>query len=118
MRAHSNQTVTARMAAGPDVRCLQGRLRVEPGKRLRKRRPDPVQERLSGRLRVEQTQHDHVEVGILDGVDDDERTSVDVREDLGDPLRPATSDVVEGDADDFARLNLPATLLGDEVAEV
>ena len=104
--------------AGPDVRGLQRRLRVQPGQGLRERRTGPVQERLAGRLRLEQSEHDDVEVGVLDGVDHDERAVGHRGEDLGHPLRATAADVVEGDAVHLVRLDGAAALLGDELAQV
>ena len=69
-------------------------------------------------LRLEQTEHDDVEVGVLDGVDDDERAVGHVGEDLGNPLRAAAADVVEGDAVHLIRPDGAAALLGDELAQV
>ena len=118
MGADDDQAVPGRAPARPDVRRLQRRLRVQPGQRLRERRTGPVQERLPGRLRLEQTEHDDVEVGVLDGVDDDERAVGHVGEDLGNPLRAAAADVVEGDAVHLIRPDGAAALLGDELAQV
>ena len=52
----------------------------------------------SRRPRLEQAEDDDVEVGVVDGVDDDERAVGHAGEDLGHPLRAAAADVVEGDA--------------------
>ena len=98
---------------------LQGRLLVEPGQRLRERRSGPVQERLPGRLGVEQAENDDVEVRVLDCVDDDERAVGHSGEDLGHPLAGrrggCPSSVMLCTCS--GRIGA-AALLGDELAQV
>ena len=118
VRADDHESVPVGSPAGPDVRSPQRRLRVQPGQRLREGRPGPVQERLSGGLRVEQAQDDDVQVGVFDRVDHDERPVAHPGQDLGDPLRATEPDVVETDAVHLVRPHGAAALLGDELAQV
>ena len=116
--ADDDQAVPVGSAGRPDVRRLQRRLRVQPGQWLRERRTGPVQERLPVGLRLEQAEDDDVEVGVLDGVDHDERPVGHVGENLGDPLGSADADVVEGEAAHLVRRDGAPALLRDELPQV
>ena len=82
-------------APGPDVGGLQRGLWIQPGQGLRERRPGPVQECLAGGLRLEQSEHDDVEVRVVDRVDHDERAVGDRGEDLGHALRATPADAAD-----------------------
>ena len=118
VRPDDDQPVPAGMAGRPDVRRPQRIPRVQPGQGLHERRPAAVQEGPAGRCRLEQPEDDDIQVGVLHGVHDDEPTAGHAGEELGHPPRPTKADVVKGDAQDVARLDHAAALLGDEVAQV
>jgi hypothetical protein len=105
-------------AGGPDIRRPQRALRIQPGQGLHQRWPGAAQEGPAGRLRLQQPEDDHLQVGVLHGVDDHEPAAGHAGEDLGHPPRPAKADVLKGDAQDVTRPDRPAALLGDELAQV
>ena len=90
----------------------------EPGQSTGERRAAAVYERLAPLLRLQPAEDDDLQVGVVGGIDHDERAAGDRGEDVGDPVGAALADVGQRDGVDLVRGDRAAAFLGDEVAQV
>ena len=118
MRADDDQAVATGVAAGPDL--LRGKrfLWFQARQRPDERRPGAVPEAASVFLHLQEPEDDDFQVGVVGGVDHDERAAGDPVQDLGDPAGAAEPDVVQGDAVHLVGGDGAVALLGDEVPQV
>ena len=103
MRPDDNEPVAAGTAGRPDLCRGERALRFEPGQRPGERWATAVYERLAALLRLERAEHDDLQVGVVGGVDHDERAAGDPAEDFGDPVGSALADVGQRDGVDLVR---------------
>ena len=93
MRTDDHEPVSAGPTGRPDLGRGQRCLGFEPGQSTRERRAAAVYERLAPFLRLQPAEDDDLQVGVVGGVDHDERAAGDRGEDVSDPLGSALADV-------------------------
>ena len=118
MRTDDNEPLAARTTGRPDLRRGERALRFEPGQSTGERRTTAVDERLAPLLRLKPAEDDDLQVGVVGGVDHDERAAGDRGEDVGDPVGSALADVGQRDGVDLVRGDRAVAFLGDEFPQV
>ncbi len=117
VRPDDDETVSAGVAGRPDLCCGQRFCGSSPASACGERRAAPVDEGLARRLRLEQAEHDDLQVGVVGGVDDDKPAAGDAAQGYRRPApvrRRRMSDrlmlwTVRGD-----RRHRPAALFSDD----
>ena len=118
MRTDDHQPVPAGPTGRPDLRRGQRALGFEPGQSTGERRAAAVYERLAPLQRLQPAQDDDLQVGVVGGVDHDERAAGHPVQDIGDPVGAALADIGQRDGVDLVRGDRAAAFLGDEFPQV
>ena len=118
MRTDDHEPLAAGTTGRPDLPRGERALRFEPGQSTGERRTTAVDERLAPLLGLEPAEDDDLQVGVVGGVDHDERAAGDRGEDFGDPVGSALADVGQRDGVDLVRGDRAVALLGDEFPQV
>ena len=118
MRTDHHQPPAAGTTGRPDLPRGERALRFQPGQRTRERRTTAVDERPAPLQRLQPAQHDDLQVGVVGGIDHDERAAGDRGQDVGDPVGSALADVGQREGMDLIRGDRAIALLGDEFPQV